>query len=169
MMHEIGELVSHQLGLDVSPADLSFLQMAGRTCVVALWAVVLLNLSHKRFLGRNSGSDVMVAVLLGSVLSRAINGQAAFAPTLGASAVLVLLHRGLMAAAYRWHWVSLTAKGRDHLLVREGRIDWSEMRRSRITEDDLVENLRINGNVASIAEVREARLERSGTISVVKK
>ncbi len=161
-------LTANLLGLHVAPAELHFSHMAWRALVVVVWSLVLLNLSHKRFLGRNSGSDIMLAVLLGSVLSRAINGQAAFFPTLGVCAVLVLLHRALMAAAYRWHWVSLLAKGRDYVLVRRGQIDWREMRRSKITEDDLLENLRTNGNLGRVADVPEARLERSGEISVVK-
>jgi uncharacterized membrane protein YcaP (DUF421 family) len=168
MSQGIFDFVSHTLGLDVLSADLAFSHMAWRALVVAVWSLVLLNLAHKRFLGRNSGSDILVGVVLGSVLSRAINGQAAFFPTLGVCAVLVLLHRALMAAAFHSHRISLLAKGRDYVLVRNGKIDWREMRRSRITEDDLLENLRINGNVGRIADVSEARLERNGTISVTK-
>mgnify|MGYP001556992334 FL=1 len=40
---------------------------------------------------------------------------------------------------------------------------------SRISPDDLDENLRLNGNVSEIREIKEARLERNGTISVVRR
>jgi uncharacterized membrane protein YcaP (DUF421 family) len=43
------------------------------------------------------------------------------------------------------------------------------MGRSKITNDDLDENLRLHGNIASPADVAEARLERNGAVSVVKK
>lgn len=38
-----------------------------------------------------------------------------------------------------------------------------------MTEDDLAENLRLNGNTNDPRAVKEARLERSGTVSVIKK
>lgn len=167
-MNDVQEIFTHLLGLDVGPAELSFGQMAARAVVVFMWILVLLNVADLRLVGKISGSDALSLVVLGSILSRAINGQAAFFPTLGVSGLLVLLHRGLMAVAYHSHWISLMAKRRDTVLVRNGKIDWAAMRRANITEDDLLENLRLNGNVGTIAEVKEARFERSGTISVLK-
>src|SRR5882757_9766163 len=80
------------LGLQVPSADLNFWQMAARTVVVFIWGVVIVRLGDRRLLGKNAGFDVLLVVVLGSVLSRGINGQAAFGPTLGVSALLVLLH-----------------------------------------------------------------------------
>ncbi|HKB89307.1 MAG TPA: YetF domain-containing protein [Opitutaceae bacterium] len=160
--------ISLLLGLDVPASQLEFSHMAWRTVAVFAFSILLLKLAHKRFLGKNSGIDVMLAVLLGSVLSRAINGQAQFFPTLGACAVLVVLHRCCSAAAFHFHSMALLFGGRDHILVREGQIDWDAMCESKITKEDLLENVRLNGNTASLQEVKEARLERNGVISVVK-
>jgi uncharacterized membrane protein YcaP (DUF421 family) len=107
--------------------------------------------------------------VLGSVLSRAINGQAAFFPTLGAGVMLIGLHVLFSFLSSRWHWLSVLIKGRPRTLVRDGTADRSALRRSMISDDDLNESLRTNGNVTDIAEVAEARLERNGDISVVKK
>jgi len=52
--------------------------------------------------------------------------------------------------------------------VKDGVVDQPELKRCRISADDLDENLRVNGNVSEIHRVREARLERNGTISVVR-
>ena len=41
------------------------------------------------------------------------------------------------------------------------------MRRSKVTEADLYESLRVRGSVSSLADVKEARLERNGEISVI--
>jgi uncharacterized membrane protein YcaP (DUF421 family) len=51
---------------------------------------------------------------------------------------------------------------------RLGRNAGFDVLRCRISADDLDENLRLHGNVAGSGGVREARLERNGTISVVK-
>lgn len=160
---------SDVLGLDISPADLSLTQMAARAVVVLLASLLMVRCAGRRFLGRNAGFDVVLAIILGSVVSRAINGQAAFFPTLGAGFVLCLFHRVLAVAGCRSHLMSRLLKGRDHLLIRDGRIDHAALRRAEFSEDDLLENLRLRGNVGSPQEVVEARLERNGQISVVLK
>ena len=147
--------------------DLEFRHMAWRTFVVFCVAVLLARLGARRFLAHNAGFDIMVAIALGSVLSRAINGQAAFFPTLGASILLVGLHHVLATLSFRWHWISVLIKGRSFTLVRNGTVDRREMARTKITDDDLDSNLRLRG-VARRDEVEEARLERNGAISVVR-
>lgn len=160
---------SDVLGLHTSPAELSFTQMAARGVIVLLTTLVMVRCAGRRFLGRSAGFDVVLAIILGSVVSRAINGQAAFFPTLGAGFVLVFLHRLLAIISCRSHLISRLLKGRDRLLIRDGKIDYEALRGADFSEDDLLEHLRLRGNVASPQEVAEARLERNGQISVVLK
>ena len=161
--------LDHLLGIGLPPSQLEFQHLALRSLVVFISAVVMARVGDRRSLGRNAGFDVMLGVILGSVVSRAINGQAAFFPTLGAGFVLIFLHRLLGAAAFHSHFFSVLVKGRDRLLVKDGKVDVKEMRRTKITEDDLLENLRLEGQVRSPDEVLEARLERNGAVSVLKK
>jgi len=163
------EFLNDWLGLDVSVMALTWTQLCARTVVVFAFGLLLVRLADRRFLGRNAGFDVVLAIVLGSVVSRAINGQAAFFPTLGAGFVLVLLHRLLAIVSCRSHVVSRLLKGSDCLLIRDGQIDRVALRRAEFSEDDLLENLRLRGNVASAEDVAEARLERNGQISVVLK
>jgi uncharacterized membrane protein YcaP (DUF421 family) len=157
------------LGLEVAPQNLTLGNMAARCVVVFIVAVIIGRLADRRALGGNAAFDVMLGVILGSVLSRGINGQASFFPTLGVGVVLVLLHRVLAVVAYRFHFISCLVKGRDRLLVRNGVCDDAAMREFDVTRDDLLENLRMDGNVADLKEVLEARLERNGRISVIKR
>jgi uncharacterized membrane protein YcaP (DUF421 family) len=161
------EIVSEVLGLDLGARDLSFAQMAARALVVFLFGIALARLGDRRLLAKNAGYDIVLLVMLGSVLSRAINGQAPFFPTLGVSVLLVILHRLLGMAAFHSHRVSLLVKGRETTLIRQGRVDSDALRRNHITQDDLMENLRVNGGVADVRDVAVAQLERNGTISVV--
>lgn len=160
--------VGRLLGIGLKASQLEFSHMAWRTFLVFCFAVVLFRLADRRFLGRNAGYDVMLGVVLGSVLSRGINGEAAFFPTLGASALLVILHHVLSTAAYHSHVCSQLVKGGPRVLVREGKIDRAELRRCKITDEDLDENVRLHGQVIGTNDVQEARLERSGEISVAK-
>jgi uncharacterized membrane protein YcaP (DUF421 family) len=168
MWQTVRDMADRVLGLSVESHDLHFSHMAARALIVFCFGVFLARVGDRRMLGHNAGFDIMLLVVLGSVLSRGINGQAAFFPSLGASAVLVLLHDILGRLALHWHWFSKAVKGRPCVLVRDGRVNEAELRRNKITRDDLDENLRLNGNADGIAGVAEARLERNGTVSVVK-
>jgi uncharacterized membrane protein YcaP (DUF421 family) len=59
-------------------------------------------------------------------------------------------------------------KGHSTLLVKNGQIADPALRRAHMTRDDLDEALREHG-VASPAELKEARLERSGKVSAIAK
>jgi uncharacterized membrane protein YcaP (DUF421 family) len=159
--------LDHLLGLHAAVAALTWGQIGARTVIVFLVGVILLRLADCRFLGHNAGFDVLLAVVLGSVLSRGVNGQAPFFETLGASALLVVLHRLLAAIACRSPAVSRLVKGGAVVLVKDGRVRKDALRRADISLDDLNENLRLNA-IARVADVAEARLERNGEISVVK-
>jgi len=168
LLADLFDSLSRILGLDLRVDELQFSHMAVRSVVVFFVAIVLVRIGASRLLGKNASLDIIVSITLGSVLSRAINGQAAFFPTLGASLVLVLLHRLLAWVGVYSHGVSLFSKGRDRILVRDGVIDRRALREALMTEDDLLENLRLNGGVRVANEAKEARLERNGTVSVIR-
>ena len=168
IVDQFGQFVDRLLGLSLQAQDLELRHTACRTVIVFIFAVILARVGARRFLAHNAGFDIMVAIVLGSVLSRAINGQAAFFPTLGASALLVGLHALLASVSFHWHWFSVLVKGRPRVLVRDGKLVRRELERSKITDHDLEENFRLHGNVRDLAEVAEARVERNGEVSVVK-
>src|SRR5213083_1191 len=92
------------LGLSVEPKNLTFVQISLRGIIVFVAALAMVRLGHKRSLSHKTPFDAVLLVILASVLSRAINGSAAFFATLGGGLVLVLLHRLLALIAFHWHW-----------------------------------------------------------------
>jgi uncharacterized membrane protein YcaP (DUF421 family) len=64
--------------------------------------------------------------------------------------------------------LSFLVKGHDTLLIKNGRVDQSALRAAHMSPDDLEEDLRQQG-IKKHTEVEEARLERSGKLSVIKK
>lgn len=168
MFADVFAFMNDVLGLDRSGNELGFWHMMARTSVVFLVAVVLVRLADRRFLSHHAGFDMIVAVVLGSVLSRAINGDARFFPTLAASTLLVVLHHFLASLTFRSHLFSQLVKGQPRVLVRNGVVDREAMQHAKITPDDLEANLRLQGNVGRLEDVAEARLERSGAISVLR-
>lgn len=164
-MEEVQRATAWLLGLEAE--DLTIAQMALRAVVVYLAALLMVRWGEKRFMGKSTAFDVILGVILGSVVSRAINGSAGFLPTLVAGGVLVGMHWAFASLAFRSDRFGTFVKGRTRVLVKDGEIDWDEMRRSHTSRDDLLGALRAQG-VRDPSEVAEARLERSGDVSVVK-
>ena len=164
-MEGIWEIISQVLGLEVD--ELSVWHMAIRAFVVYVAALAMVRLGEKRFRGENTAFDLILGIILGSVVSRAVTGQAPFFPTLGAGFVLVGLHWLFSVLAFHSDRFGTLVKGSDRTLVKDGEILWDEMQESHITENDLLDALRTQANIAAVSEVKEARLERGGNISVI--
>ena len=157
------------LGLGVKPEDLTFVQISLRGAIVFIATLIMIRLGHKRSLSRKTAFDAVLLVILASVLSRAINGSAAFFATLGGGLVLVLLHRLLALIAYHSHWFGILIKGQADVVVEEGDLILSAMRRNHISRHDLEEDLRLSARMEDTSHIRTARVERSGDISFIEK
>ena len=168
-MHTFWNAVSALIGIGVEPKNLTFVQISIRGIIVLFATLVILRLGHKRSLARKTAFDAVLLVILASVLSRAINGSAAFFATIGSGFVIVFLHRLLAWAAYYSHGVGLLLKGAPEVIVQDGQLRRSVMRSNHVSEHDLEEDLRLDANCESLQEVRAARIERSGDISFIKK
>jgi uncharacterized membrane protein YcaP (DUF421 family) len=168
VMDAVSSLFREVLGLGLDSKEIGVAQMALRAVVVYVVTVAFVRLAKKRFMSRATAFDVILGIMLGSIVSRAITGNAPFGPALAASAALIAMHWLFSFVAWRWHGFGIAVKGRPRTLVRDGAPDRDAMRRAHITEHDLDEDLRTEG-LDGPERVREARLERSGKLSVVKR
>lgn len=164
-MQEAFEAVRTALGLGAD--DFGPVQMPLRAAVVYLSALVMVRMGEKRFFGKNTAFDLILGIIFGSVVSRAINGSAALVPTLLAGATLIGLHWALAVVSFRFSRFGTLVKGRPRTLVRDGTILRDAMRRSHLSDDDLETALREEARLKDVSRVQEARLERSGNVSVL--
>ena len=91
-MDAINHVLEWAFGTGGSSIHINAPQMALRAIVVYVATVLIVRLGKKRFMSRATAFDVILAIMLGSLVSRAIAGSAPFVPTLVASAVLLALH-----------------------------------------------------------------------------
>jgi len=141
--------------------------VAARALVIYIAAVAIMRLGDRRFLGHNAAFDVIFGVIIGSVFARGINGTAPIGATLVGALVIVILHWFLAFIAFYSDAFGTLLKGAEKILIRDGRLQWPAMRGANITQRDLVAALHVDGRVTAPQDVRLARLERSGEISVV--
>ena len=141
-------------------------QMIIRATIVFIIALIMIRIGGKRIFGKHSAFDIVLGIVLGSILGRAITGNAPFLSSIIAGFTLVALHWLLAFLSYRLNFLGQYIKGNFQCLVENGEINWDTMRKNNITENDLMEAVRMHGNGASISKVKSAYYERSGDITV---
>jgi uncharacterized membrane protein YcaP (DUF421 family) len=157
------------LGLSATKAEeLSTLQVCLRALVVYLVLIGYVRFAKKRFLGEATGFDAILVIVIGSLASRAISGTAPFIPSLAGTFVLVLVHWVISYVTQNSPLLGYITKGKDTVLIQDGKIDRKALAASHMSEDDLDEGLRQEG-VEILGQVKSARLERSGRVSVIRK
>ena len=124
---------------------ISWWQMSLRASLIFLFGLALVRFAGKRVFGKWGAIDIILSVVIGSNLSRAMTGSAPFLQTLIATVVLVALHEALTAAATRLPVLGPLLKGRSFRIINDGDIDEAALRRHRIGSNDLQEALRSAG------------------------
>lgn len=160
----------HDLALTLfgsGDGDLTVWQMSLRALVVYPFLLALIRLGDKRFLGEISAFDFVLAIVIGSITSRAISGNAAFWPSLVASVLLVGLHRVIGLLAFRYDTIAGWVKGWPRTLVEGGAMKRDQMRKAAIGEHDIESALRRRGDGITLEDVELICLERNGELSVV--
>jgi uncharacterized membrane protein YcaP (DUF421 family) len=156
------------LGLSLKSEQLNFGHMAARALLMYVLLLVIVRAGKKRFLGRATAFDVILVIMVGSIAARALTGGAPFFPATVAVAVLVGIHWVISLVARGSPAVSGLVKGHSTVLVKDGKVQSRALAQAHVSKDDLDEDLR-EKSVASPSDVKEARLERSGRLSVIKK
>lgn len=144
-------------------------QMCARGIIVYICTIFFIRISNKRIFGKHSAFDIVMGIILGSVLSRAITGNAPFFETLLTGLVLVLLHRIFAVIAYHQDSFGRLIKGNEILLMEDGDILWDNMKKKSISRNDLQEAVRAKSGTVDMDKVERAYLERNGDISIITK
>jgi|SRR6185437_4354731 len=138
-----------------------------RTLVVFIFGLILLRLSGRRAFARWSALDIIVSIIMGSSLSRALTGSAPLGGTLLAMILLAFLHWLLARTAARSERFAQVVEGSAVVLGRSGVVLERQLRQHNISTTDIDEALRKEG-VADVGETRQLTLEPSGNITVLK-
>lgn len=166
-MQDILGPLGDAFGMGVEPKSFTFWQMILRATVIYLAGWILIRGGEHRFLGKNTAFDVVLGFIFGSLLSRAINGAGPIIETILAGATLLALHWGFVSLAYYSDRLDGLINGPVRRLITRGEINTTNMRRARMNDRILRENLRVNGGVSDPSKVEEADYEPSGSVSVI--
>lgn len=164
----LDEIWTAAFGLSGGAAQIDPWQAAARAALLYVATLALIRLGKKRFLGRGTPFDVVIAIVIGSIAARAIIGGSPILPSLAAMATLIALHWLISLGAMRSRAIGLLVKGRNRVLVCDGVVDEAAMRDEHLTMHDLEEDLRERG-YDSLDRIAMVRIERNGKLSFVEK
>ncbi|MEP7214424.1 MAG: YetF domain-containing protein [Acidobacteriota bacterium] len=169
MIESVWEQFGAPLGIGRDSGDMTAVQIVLRTVVVYSFTLMIVRLGSKRFLSQATAFDTVIGIMLGSVMSRAIDGSTSLFLTMLSGTALVALHWVIAALALRFDWFGTVVKGNPIMLIDDGTVNEQGMQSARLTENDLTQALRMQNNHTDPAIIKTAYLERSGQISVIPK
>lgn len=149
--------------------DLNALQMSCRTIVMFIIALALIRIAGIKTFGKNAAFDNIIIIMLGAILSRGVVGVSPFFPVVISGLTMVLMTRIISILSIYSKAFGKLVKGQSRSLLKNGTINTLNLHKSLLSENDLMESIRKEGNTTSLEDIEEAFLERDGTISVIKK
>ena len=138
-----------------------------RTVVLYLLLIIGIRMMGKRQVGELEPTELVLAMLLSDLA--AVPMQDFGLPLLyGVVPIITLLCLTMILSVATMRSVRLRAIlcGKPSIVVQDGKLRQQEMKKVRMTVDELIEELRLQG-VTDISSVKYAILETSGQVSVL--
>lgn len=147
--------------------EISIAEKMLRSGVVYLFLLLAFRFTGKRQVGQLTPFDLVVLLIISNVVQNAVigNDNSLGGGFIGAVTILALNY-GVTEVTYRSKRARRLLEAPPTILIHNGRILQENLRRERITLDELLAALRRNGLVEP-AQARYAVLEENGGISVI--
>jgi uncharacterized membrane protein YcaP (DUF421 family) len=161
------EFIENLVGLNVE--KLETIQMIIRAIIVFFISLLFVRISGIRVFGRQAAFDQLTALMLGAVMGRVIvSADQPFFGTIIAAFVIMVLHRLVAYITFLSKKTGTLLKGSELVLIKDGKMQYDNMKRATITKEDITEALRQDLNTDTLDQIKTAYLERSGEISFIK-
>lgn len=151
-----------------SREQMTLAQECARAGLIFFYGLLLMRLSGRRAFAKWSALDVIVSVIAGSNLSRALTGGVPLWGTLAATALLMTLHWATARIASRFPRAARLIEGAPIPVGADGGLDKAILRRYGLSDEDVGVALRKRG-LDDASQARLLVLEPNGKISVLKK
>lgn len=140
-----------------------------RALLAYIFLLILLRVSGKREVTQGTSFDFVLALILGDMIDDALWAEVPFSQFIVATSSLVVLNIAASMASHASKTASWLLEGEPRIIMRDGSLLRTAMRKERINEKEAEEMLRERELVRERwAEVKSARVETSGRPSVLK-
>lgn len=145
----------------------NYVHIIGSTLAVYLFIVIALRIFGKKELAQLSVVDLVFILLISNAVQNAMVGpDTTLLGGLVAASTLFLVNYLLKYLQYRFPQFGKIVQGDAIMLVYQGKIIESHMKKAKISTEELMEAVREHG-VKSVNEVNLAIMEVDGSISVL--
>jgi uncharacterized membrane protein YcaP (DUF421 family) len=139
-----------------------------RATIVYFVIWILTRVVGRRELSTMEPFDVILLVVIGDMVQQGVT-QSDYSLT---GTMIVIFTLGLLTVAmsylsFRVPWLRPVMEGEPLVLIQDGRIIQRNLRRERLTVDEVAAEARLN-QIGDLSEIRFAVLETNGTISFIK-
>ena len=139
-----------------------------RAAVVYCLILVFTRAMGRRELAQMQPFDLIMLVVIGDLIQQGVmQNDLSVTGIVIVLSTLAVMQVGVSYLSYRFRAVRPVLEGEPVLVVQDGQPIERNMKRERITIDDIAEQARLN-NIGSLDDVRWAVLETSGQISFIK-
>ena len=139
-----------------------------RTVISYIFVVLALRVTGKRQIGELQPSELVVTLMISNIAALPL--QETGMPLLSSLlpiATLILLELGLSGLMLKFRSIRRLISGRSIIVIRNGKIIESNLRKIRLTVDELCEELRLTGNF-NVDEIVCCMVETNGKLSILK-
>jgi uncharacterized membrane protein YcaP (DUF421 family) len=141
--------------------------VAGQTAIIYAFLIAAFAVAGRRSMAQLTLPDYFIVALVGSAVESGLYlGGGSFWAGLVSAGTLIAANRAVSALVNRVPSVHRLLVGRPMLVVHDGAFIEANLRRARLTKDNILAAIRRRG-YDGLESVRFAVLEPAGTISVV--
>jgi uncharacterized membrane protein YcaP (DUF421 family) len=139
-----------------------------RAVVIYALVFVITRALGRRELSSMQPFDVILLVVIGDLIqSGVVQNDLSVTGVFLALCTIAIMQVGASYLSFRFRRARPFLQGEPIVLVENGRLIEANLRRERLTEDDLAEKARLS-EIESLGDIKWAVLETSGAISFIK-
>ena len=140
-----------------------------RALIVYLYIFITIKVLGQRSIGTINPLDFLFGIIIGDVIGNPLSsGEVPLAGPLAAATFIAALHLGLSYIALKTPRFRRIIEDEPLILVKNGRILREQLRKTKLTVESLLMDLRLKGT-SDLNQVDYAVLESNGQISVIRK
>ena len=138
-----------------------------RISIMYVYALALVRISGKQTLGELATMDFVITLVIGDLFDDVFWAEVPLVQGMVAFATIVLVHMLVTLITSRNTSIFRMITSPPKILVRNGKLVQTSLQGERLHPEDLQFELRLKGE-EHLREIKEARLEPSGQVSVIK-
>ncbi len=145
------------------------LEIAARAGVMFLITFLVIRITGMRSFRKNNPFDLVIAFLIGGILSRGVVGATPFFSTIIGAFAIIILQKILSKLSFYIPWFETITKGQRHLIYKNGQFIKENMMEADLTKLEIYEDVRVQFQTETLDEFEEIYVEKTGEISFIKK